>query len=66
MFRSMLLMETYRWNVKQTKMLASFNFRDLTNTKYYESANSSADVNPIYPICPATPLTATGSVPVEF
>jgi iron complex outermembrane receptor protein len=55
----------YRWRIGPTKVTASFNIRNLLNKEYYESTDPG-NVLPRFGIYPGAPLTAIGSVRVEF
>jgi len=50
----------YKWNIKQTRVTAQFNIRNLLDKQYYESTDPDANV------APGAPLMAIGSLRVEF
>jgi iron complex outermembrane receptor protein len=56
----------YRWNIKKTKVTAQFNIRNLLNKTYYESTDPDANVAPALGIYPGAPLTAMGSIRIEY
>lgn len=59
-------MAAYRWNIGPSKVTAQLNIRNLNNVRYFENADPSSNVNPRYGVYPGAPLTAIGSVKVEF
>ncbi|MBY6240828.1 TonB-dependent siderophore receptor [Methylosinus sp. Sm6] len=59
-------MAAYRFNVGAQKVTAQINIRNLNNVRYFENADPEANVDPRYGIYPGAPLTAIGSIKVEF
>ncbi|NOT84455.1 MAG: TonB-dependent receptor [Methylococcaceae bacterium] len=55
----------YKWNVQKSRVTAQFNIRNILDKDYYESSDvgNTAPKNGIYP---GAPLTAIGSIKVEF
>lgn len=55
----------YKWHIKKSRVTAQFNIRNLLDKDYYESTDvgNTAPRNGIYP---GAPLTAIGSLKVEF
>jgi len=55
----------YKWNIKKSRVTAQFNIRNLLDKEYYESTDvgNTAPKNGIYA---GAPLTAIGSIKVEF
>ncbi|CCJ07324.1 TonB-dependent receptor [Methylocystis sp. SC2] len=59
-------MAGYSWNSWWgTKTTAQLNIRNLTNARYFESADLFANGNPILAIYPGAPFTAIGSPPAR-
>jgi len=56
----------YRWNIKKTKVTAQFNIRNLLDKQYYESTDPNNYVAPALGVAPGAPLSAIGSLRVEF
>jgi iron complex outermembrane receptor protein len=56
----------YRWNIKKTRVTAQFNLRNLLDKEYYESTDLNANVSPRNGVYIGAPLTAIGSIRVEF
>lgn len=56
----------YKWNIKQTRVTAQFNIRNLLDKQYYESTDPDANVAPALGVAPGAPLMAIGSLRVEF
>jgi len=56
----------YRWNIKKTKVTAQFNIRNLLDKQYYESTDPNNYVAPALGVAPSAPLSAIGSLRVEF
>jgi len=56
----------YRWNIKQTKITAQFNIRNLLDKQYYDSTDPDSNVAPALGVAPGAPLTAIGSLRIEF
>jgi iron complex outermembrane receptor protein len=59
-------MASYRWNIGAQKVTAQLNIRNLNNVRYFENADPDANVDPRLGIYPGAPLTAIGSIKVEF
>jgi iron complex outermembrane receptor protein len=59
-------MAAYRFNVGAQKVTAQINIRNLNNVRYFENADPEANVDPRFGIYPGAPLTAIGSIKVEF
>ena len=56
----------YKWNIKQTRVTAQFNIRNLLDKQYYESTDPNNNVAPALGVAPGAPLMAIGSLQVEF
>ncbi len=56
----------YKMKVGATKVTTSFNIRNLLDKEYYESTDPDQNVTPRLGIAPGAPLTAIGSVRVEY
>ncbi|MGD7034056.1 TonB-dependent siderophore receptor [Methylotuvimicrobium buryatense] len=56
----------YQWKVGDSKLTAQFNIRNLLNKTYYESTDPDANVAPRNGIYPGAPLTAMGSIRLEY
>jgi iron complex outermembrane recepter protein len=56
----------YKWNIKKTRVTAQFNIRNLLDHQYYESTDPGTNAAPPLGIYPGAPLTAIGSLRVEF
>ncbi len=56
----------YKWNIKQTRVTAQLNIRNLLDKQYYESTDPNNYVAPALGVAPGAPLMAIGSVRVEF
>jgi iron complex outermembrane receptor protein len=56
----------YRLKVGPTRVTAQFNIRNLLDKTYYESTDPDINVSPRLGVYPGAPLTAIGSVRVEF
>ncbi|MFZ2168137.1 MAG: TonB-dependent receptor [Methylococcaceae bacterium] len=56
----------YKWNIKQTRVTAQFNIRNLLDKQYYESTDPDSNVAPALGVAPGAPLMAIGSLRVEF
>jgi iron complex outermembrane recepter protein len=56
----------YKWNIKQTRVTAQFNIRNLLDKQYYESTDPNNNVAPALGVAPGAPLMAIGSLRVEF
>ncbi|NOU44413.1 MAG: TonB-dependent siderophore receptor [Methyloglobulus sp.] len=56
----------YKLKVGPTRVTTSFNIRNLLDKDYYESTDPDANVAPRNGVYPGAPLTAMGSVKVEF
>lgn len=59
-------MAAYQWGMWDSKLTAQLNIRNLTNTRYFESSDQLANSHPRLGIYPGAPLTAIGSIKVEF
>ena len=60
------LFAAYKWNIQKTRLTAQLNIRNLLDKQYYESTDPNSNVAPRLGIYPGSPLTATGSLRVEF
>ena len=56
----------YKMKVGLTKVTTQFNIRNLLDKRYYESTDPSLNTSPNLSIAPGAPLTATGSIRIEF
>lgn len=56
----------YKMKVGPTKITTSFNIRNLLDKTYYESTDPDANVAPALGVAPGAPLTAIGSIRVEY
>ncbi|WP_081917861.1 TonB-dependent receptor [Methylobacter sp. BBA5.1] len=56
----------YKMKVGATKVTAQFNIRNLLDKTYYESTDPDSNVTPRLAIAPGAPLTAIGSIRVEY
>jgi len=56
----------YRWEINKTRVTAQFNLRNLLDKRYYESTDPESNVTPRLSVAPGAPLTAIGSIKVEF
>ncbi len=56
----------YKWDIKKTRVTAQFNIRNLLDKQYYESTDPDSNVTPRLSVAPGAPLTAIGSLRVEF
>ncbi len=56
----------YRMKVGPTRVTAQFNIRNLLDKVYYESTDPDSNVAPRLGVAPGAPLTAIGSLRVEF
>jgi iron complex outermembrane receptor protein len=56
----------YRLKVGPTRVTTQFNIRNLLDKRYYESTDPDINVSPRLGVYPGAPLTAVGSVRVEF
>jgi iron complex outermembrane receptor protein len=56
----------YKWNIKQARVTAQFNIRNLLDKQYYESTDPDNYVAPALGVAPGAPLMAIGSLRVEF
>lgn len=56
----------YRRQVGPTQVTAQLNIRNITDKEYFESTDPFSNVNPRLSIFPGAPLTAIGTLRVEF
>lgn len=56
----------YQWRLGATKMSAQINIRNVLDKQYYVSTDPDANVSPRLGVYPGAPLTAIGSVRVEY
>lgn len=56
----------YRMKVGTTRVTAQFNIRNLLDKTYYESTDPDSNATPRLSVYPGAPLTATGSIRVEY
>ena len=56
----------YKMKVGATKVTTSFNIRNLLDKNYYESTDPFQNIVPRLGIAPGAPLTAIGSIRVEY
>lgn len=56
----------YKMQVAGTKITTQFNLRNLLDKDYYESTDFDSNVAPRLGIAPGAPLTAIGSIRVEY
>ncbi len=56
----------YKWRINKIPITAQINIRNLLDKTYYESTDPDSNVSPQNGIAPGAPLTAIGSVKVEF
>jgi iron complex outermembrane receptor protein len=57
----------YKWDFKKTRVTAQFNIRNLLDKQYYAYTEpSGVNVDPALGVYPGAPLTAIGSIKVEF
>ncbi|MFA5985031.1 MAG: TonB-dependent receptor [Methylococcaceae bacterium] len=56
----------YKLKVGATKITTQFNIRNLLDKKYYESTDPNLNISPRLGIAPGAPLTAIGSIRVEY
>lgn len=56
----------YKWDINKTRVTVQFNIRNLLDKQYYESSDPFSNVLPRLSIAPGAPLTAIGSIKVEF
>lgn len=56
----------YRMKVGPTKVTTQFNIRNLLDKGYYESTDPNLNIAPRLGIAPGAPLTAIGSIRVEY
>lgn len=56
----------YQWKVRSTNITAQLNIRNLLDNEYYESSDPFFNVAPRLGVYPGAPLTAVGSIRVEF
>ncbi|NOU45319.1 MAG: TonB-dependent siderophore receptor [Methyloglobulus sp.] len=56
----------YKMKVGATKVTTSFNIRNLLDKTYYESTDPDSNVAPALGVAPGVPLTAIGSLRVEY
>lgn len=56
----------YRWKLGPSRVTAQLNIRNLLDKEYFESSDPFANVHPRLSVFPGAPLTAIGSVRVEF
>lgn len=56
----------YKMKVGPTKVTTQFNIRNLLDKNYYESTDPDSNVTPRLGIAPGAPLTAIGSIRVEY
>lgn len=56
----------YKMKVGPTKVTAQFNIRNLLDKDYYESTDPDSNVTPRLGVAPGAPLTAIGSIRVEY
>jgi iron complex outermembrane recepter protein len=56
----------YKMNVAGVKVTTQFNIRNLLDKTYYESTDPDQNVTPRLGIAPGAPLTAIGSIRVEY
>jgi iron complex outermembrane receptor protein len=56
----------YKMKVGPTKVTTQFNIRNLLDKNYYESTDPNSNVTPRLGVAPGAPLTAIGSIKVEY
>lgn len=56
----------YKLKVGPTRVTTSFNIRNLLDKEYFESTDPNANVAPRFGVYPGAPLTAIGSIRVEY
>lgn len=56
----------YKQKVGQSRLTAQFNIRNLLDKRYYESTDPDSNVAPALGIYPGAPLTAIGSLRLEY
>ncbi|MDD5579554.1 MAG: TonB-dependent siderophore receptor [Methylobacter sp.] len=56
----------YKMKVGLTRVITQFNIRNLPDKQYYESTDPDSNVSPRLGVYPGAPLTAIGSIRVEF
>lgn len=56
----------YRRQVGPTRMTAQLNIRNITDKEYFESTDPFLNIHPRLSIFPGAPLTAIGTLRVEF
>ncbi|MGZ4968246.1 MAG: TonB-dependent siderophore receptor [Methylobacter sp.] len=56
----------YKWNIKKTRVTTQLNIRNLLDKQYYASTDPNSNVAPNLGVYPGAPLTAIGSIRVEF
>jgi iron complex outermembrane receptor protein len=56
----------YQWHVKKSKITAQINIRNLLDQQYYESTDPDSNVSPALGVAPGAPLTAIGSIRIEY
>ncbi len=60
------LFAAYQWKLGPSKMSAQINIRNVLDKQYYASTDPDANVSPRLGIYPGQPLTAIGSLRVEY
>ena len=56
----------YKYQLRGSRITTQFNIRNLLDKQYYESTDPDSNVAPALGVYPGAPLTAIGSVRVEF
>ena len=56
----------YKMKVGPTKVTTQFNIRNLLDKNYYESTDPDSNIAASLGIAPGAPLTAIGSIRVEY
>jgi iron complex outermembrane receptor protein len=56
----------YKRYVGPTRLTAQFNIRNLLDKEYYESTDPDSNVAPALGVYPGAPLTAIGSLRLEY
>lgn len=56
----------YRWKLGPSRVTAQLNIKNLLDKEYFESTDTFANAHPRLSVAPGAPLTAIGSIRVEF